>query len=448
MQLPFSFRGQIRPLAYAAASLTVFLSQHLVVWIAFQALGKRLPIDVEFCLVPLRKLAALPDPPSAVLLSALAYLVLAAWVLAALAFRRAANAAISEWIAAPAMAPFVQIPVILLLCCFPPRPTRLVPTTAGSDAIKPPWAAASQGAVVGIGLVLAAVATSTLVFGGYGFGLFVVSPFIIGALTAYFANRSGDIGGGRTAKLVVAATALGGIALIVAALEGAVCLVLAAPLGIGLALVGGESGRTAALHTRQTPRQTLSVVATLPVVFAIEALFPLSTNFDTVQSVAVAAPAGAVWQTLLHMGPIEAPPALPFRLGVAFPLGGDVIGEGVGATRRGEFSTGTARERVTEWVPNRKLTFVVVEDVPAMRELSPYDRVHAPHVVGYFRTTYTSFELAPRSDGKTLVIERTSHELQLDPVLYWLPLARWVVDANNARVLAHLRAQAENTIAR
>ena len=78
-----------------------------------------------------------------------------------------------------------------------------------------------------------------------------------------------------------------------------------------------------------------------------------------------------------------------------------------------------------------------------MREMSPYEHVHAPHAVGYFRTIATSFELVVRADGRTDVIERTSHELRLDPVLYWLPMARWIVHANNARVLAHIRHHAE-----
>ncbi len=89
---------------------------------------------------------------------------------------------------------------------------------------------------------------------------------------------------------------------------------------------------------------------------------------------------------------------------------------------------------------------MVVNDVPALRELSPYEHVHAPHAVGYFRTTLTSFELLPRPDGGTEIVERTAHELRLDPVLYWLPMARWIVDANNARVLAHIKRQAERSV--
>jgi hypothetical protein len=78
-----------------------------------------------------------------------------------------------------------------------------------------------------------------------------------------------------------------------------------------------------------------------------------------------------------------------------------------------------------------------------MRELSPYEHVHAPHVIGYFRTISSSFELLPRSDGGTDVVLRSSHELRLDPVSYWLPMARWIVRQNNVRVLQHIRSHAE-----
>jgi hypothetical protein len=124
-----------------------------------------------------------------------------------------------------------------------------------------------------------------------------------------------------------------------------------------------------------------------------------------------------------------------------------VIGEGMGSLRLGRFSTGTAREGVTEWVPNRKLAFTVLQDVPAVHEFSPYEHVHAPHVVGYFYTLDTSFELLPQQNGRTEVVERTSHSLKLEPALYWLPLPRWVVHPNNARVLAHIKHQAERRFA-
>jgi hypothetical protein len=110
------------------------------------------------------------------------------------------------------------------------------------------------------------------------------------------------------------------------------------------------------------------------------------------------------------------------------------------------FSTGIALERVSEWEPGRKLAFEVISEPPSMRELSPYTHVHAPHVEGYFRTTLTSFELVPLPGGGTRIVERTVHELRLDPVLYWLPMARWAVHENNLRVLDHIGRQSERSL--
>jgi uncharacterized membrane protein YhaH (DUF805 family) len=441
---PFSFEGSIRRPAYALTSLMTFFSQHLIVLAVARALARPLTIDAWFWIAPLRSLARLDRVPDLILVWALAYLLLSAWVLAALAFRRAADSGVGGWIAAYAIVPLVQIPVIAALSILPSRPQTEPATVVGrAPAAETGWMSAVQGMIAGMALTLFAVAVGALVFGAYGFGIFFVAPFVIGATTGYLVNRKSDMGGARTLGLVVGATALGGIALVAAALEGIVCIVLAAPLALLVAMVGGFLGRAIALRTRRSPMQTLSGVVLLPLVFALESALPATTTFHTYQTIRIAAPPETVWRAIVQMAPITEPPTLPFRLGVAYPLGGEIIGEGVGALRRGAFSTGVALERVAEWVPERKLSLVVLNDVPAMRELSPYRHVHAPHVVGYFQTTEVSFEIRPQANGDTVLVERSSHELKLEPVLYWLPLARWVVTENNARVLAHIRHQAE-----
>ncbi|MBA3516394.1 MAG: hypothetical protein H0T75_01795 [Rhizobiales bacterium] len=430
---------------YALGSLAAFFSQHVFLLAAFETQGIPLHPDWQFSLVPLRSLAT-HGQASGLLLLGFAYLLAVAWLLAALAFRRAADARINAWVAIAAIVPVAQIAVIALLSVVPSRvseaASEAAPATGASNARL---SAAVHGLVAGTGLTLLAVAVGTLVFGVYGFGLFVVSPLVVGAMTAFFANRNGDLGGGRTAKLVALATALGGISLVLTAVEGVVCIVLASPLGLGAALVGGLLGRAVALAGKRPAKQMLPAVGLLPVVFALESVLPATTTFDTHQTVVVDASPAVVWQSILRMDLTDEPPGLPFQLGVAYPLRGDVAGEGVGALRRGEFSTGTAVERVTEWVPEHKLAFVVVSDIPALRELSPYEHVHAPHAIGYFSTTYTSFELVDRGAGRTEVIERSAHRLDLDPVLYWLPMARWIVHQNNRRVLAHVKRQAERS---
>lgn len=442
MPFPIAFQGKLGRVPYALWSLAVFLSQHLITLIAFKLLGQPVPLDWHFIPLPMRSFVIQSIASDAILLAAFAYVLLVAWVLAALSFRRAADADVSGWLATFAIAPIIQIPVMASLCLLPPRPAgRLAPSSR--DASRTIWRAAIEGVVAGLGLTLSAVALSTLIFGSYGYGVFVVAPFVVGAATAYFANREKDLGASQTARLVLIAIQTGGIALLMTSLEGMICIITAAPLGIGMAHIGGLLGRSIARYSRPSVLQTFSGFGLLPLVFALEAAMPATTRFDTVASVEVDAPAGTVWSSVLRMDAIDAPPSLAARLGVAFPLGWEMIGAGVGASRLGVFSTGTAVERVTEWAPERKLSFVVLRDVPAMRELSPYEHVHAPHVIGYFQTISTSFELLDQGNGRTQLVVRTSHDLKLEPIFYWLPLARWVIRQNNDRVLMQIKLQSE-----
>lgn len=137
----------------------------------------------------------------------------------------------------------------------------------------------------------------------------------------------------------------------------------------------------------------------MPLILVSEALMPTTTRFGTQQTIEINAPPSVVWRSIVRMAMRDEPVALPYRLGLAYPLGGDVVG--------------------------------------------PYEHVHAPHVRGYFLTNLTSFELLPLPGERTQLVERTSHELKLEPILYWMPLARLVIDLNNDRVLRHIKRQAE-----
>lgn len=447
MHLPFSFTGRMPPLPYALWAFALFFNQHVIAFLVLLTQGRppmAITSDWQFYLMPLQMLARRNWASNLTLILALGWLLIVAWGLAALAFQRAADADITGWIAAFAVAPVVQLPVILVLSVMPSRAADR-DASLPIDVGVPDIATAAQGLAAGVALTVFAVAVGALLFGSYGFGIFVVSPFIIGATTGYFANRKTDVGASRTAKLVAGAILLGGVALVMAALEGIICIFMAAPLAVGTALVGGLLGRAIAVHSRRPPQHALSSLALLPLVFAAESLVPSTIHFDTRSTIQINAPPEAVWKLLVRTDLSEEPVALPFRFGVAYPVRGEVLGEGIGAIRLGEFSTGTVLERVTQWIPNRKLAFIMLDEVPAMRELSPYAHVHAPHVVGYFSTTDTSFELTPRAGGGTEIVERTSHELRLEPALYWLPFARWVVHENNARVLAHIQRQAERS---
>jgi hypothetical protein len=362
------------------------------------------------------------------------------WLLAVSAFRRARQANLTPGLAALAIAPVLQLLAIVWLSVAPPRPAP----EPGPFPTEIPLKAkvAVQGLLVAASLSVVAVFVSAVVLKVYGYGLFIAAPFVIGLTTAYLANRQGSIGLGKTWGVVVAGLGLGALALVGVALEGVICLALASPLILFMGFVGGLMGHAVALM-RRPGRTTLTSFAVMPLLLTGEVLLPPRGDFESVESVDVAATPAAVWDSVVHMGPIPDAPAVPFRWGLAYPMRGEIFGTGVGAVRRGVFSTGVAYERVTEWTPERKLSFVVLSDPPTMRELSPYAHVNAPHVNGYFRTLDARFTMTPLANGKTRLTLATHHELDLEPALYWMPIAQWATHTNKVRVLNHFRDQAE-----
>jgi hypothetical protein len=435
--LPGFGRG-IRPWTYPIAALAILLSQHAAVALAAMALGWPLQADAEFWLMPWRSLARIPGLSAGSAALAFAVGLAAAGLLASLSFGRARQSGQGFMLAAFAVVPVAQVVAVAVLAA--------LPVEAGDEPAPPDEganvAAIIEGLLAGLLLILFAVILSTLVFGSYGWGLFVLTPFLVGVTTGYLANRDGVIGLGRTNSLVLASTALGGLALIAFALEGLICIILAAPLAAGVAVVGGAIGRQLAIARRGGPTPLMSV-ALLPFVFALEAAMPPNIVIETRESIDVAAPPADVWRALTATDDIEPDAGLVFRLGLAYPLRSRILRGGVGGERIGIFSTGIARERITSWLPGRSLAFAVLSQPPAMAELSPYAEVHAPHVRGYFETVSTSFTLQPLPGGGTRLMASAGHVLRLDPVLYWEPVARWAIRQNVRRVLAHVRARAE-----
>jgi general stress protein CsbA len=298
------------------------------------------------------------------------------------------------------------------------------------------------GTLAGVLIILFAVLVSAVVFRAYGWGLFVLTPFVVGFTTGYLVNRRERQSMKTTNGLVLLSAALGCFGLILFALEGLICLILAAPLGAALAITGGALGRRAA-NIGTNPTGPLYCVALLPAMFAADALYPPAGTILTDESIVVEAPASRVWQVLTSDAPIQEPANLVGRLGLAYPQRAHLSGTGLGATRTGYFSTGEAREKVTAWQVDRRLGFMVLSQPPAMKEMSPYRRVNAPHIDGYFETGETEFELQPLNDQRTRLTVRAAHRLRIDPLIYWEPIARWAASSNSQRVLRDLKSKAE-----
>jgi len=433
-----SFEGEISPIAYAIVAPAVVLSQHAAVFAVHSTRGEPLAADAIFWLAPFTALARMPGLSAWEAAAAFAFGLIAAWILAVLSFRRASHAGAGFALTPLAATPTLQVVAVAALAL-----TRVRAPDAAADSEARRTAAAVTGGILsGVALIVFAVFVSALFFGAYGWGLFVLTPFLVGVTTAYLANRATPLRAGRTAALVLQAAALGCLSLILLAWEGLICVIIAAPLGALVAILGGLIGRLLA-RLRAGGSTPIMAVSTLPLVFALDAALPPSVMIESRDGIVISAPPADVWRALTTSDEIRPEAGFMFRLGLAYPVRARIVGAGVGGERRGEFSTGTARERITRWEPDRRLAFAVLSQPPVMAEFSPYEEVHAPHRQGYFETVSTEFSLQALPDGRTRLEVSAVHVLRLDPVPYWEPIARWAIAQNTARVLVHMRERAE-----
>ena len=236
-----------------------------------------------------------------------------------------------------------------------------------------------------------------LVFGSYGSGMFLASPFLVGAITGYLANRNGDIGVKPTGRLVGTTMLLGAITLLLVALEGLICIVMATPIVLPMALVGGRLGRACSPPDRDARQGRLCVaLRRCPSCSLWRKQAPAPSNTIRIpeqasRSARRRTPYGRFsLRTDLSQEPVSLP---SFASALRIPVRGEVLGRRVSEpSDLAKFSLELVRERVTEWAPNSRLAFVFSRTCRT-RELSPYAHVYAPHSTGYFRTTSTSFEL-------------------------------------------------------
>jgi uncharacterized membrane protein YhaH (DUF805 family) len=362
------------------------------------------------------------------------------WIGASLTLRRALDAGRSPWLVLLFFVPLVNYVTMLALSAAPSRPTpRRAPEVLEPASLR---AAVVSIVVVGaLGVVL--LVFCTVVFQGYGVALFLGTPFVMGMLSAFILNRHYPTTAGATMRVAVLTIAVGSLGLLLFMLEGLLCITMAVPIAVPLAMAGAVLGRVIALRRPPGAYACLAVLA-IPGLAMLEAGAPPPPLREVVSVVEVNAPPEAVWRHVVTFREIPEEPAWFFRAGIAYPVRAVIDGEGVGAQRRCEFSTGAFVEPITAWDAPRRLSFDVTAQPDAMREMSPYRSIRPPHLDGAFRAHRGEFRLIALPAGRTRLEGSTWYTLDLTPGIYWQWWADALVQAIHERVLVHVKRLAEN----
>lgn len=347
--------------------------------------------------------------------------------------------------------PYINLIFFLVLCVTPGRDQPREEFRAHLPAWKRLLAGRGKfaSALLGIsasvllGLCLSLLGTSIL--HNYGWGLFVGIPFMMGFFSSLFHSAVNPRSWRQCASVGLFSLFVVGASLFALAVEGVVCLAMAAPIAVLLVLLGATAGW---LVTRQQVVAETRLYAFSWIVFpgllAFEAGVPLPTTLRAISTECViAAPPSIVWKHVIEFSDLPPPQELIFSAGIAYPVRARLIGEGVGAVRHCEFSTGAFVEPITVWEENQHLAFDVLSQPPPLEEKSFYARIHPPHLDGFFQSRKGEFKLLSLENGDTLLRGTTWYEQKFWPQVYWRLWSDYLVHVIHERVLAQIKAESE-----
>src|SRR5689334_17549204 len=156
----------------------------------------------------------------------------------------------------------------------------------------------------------------------------------MGAVAGYIYNRHGRRE--RTASLGALTVFVAALAMLLFALEGAICIAMALPLALPLGALGAIAGQLIASEARESSPALLAALLSVSPLAALEKP-PLREVLSVIE---IDAPPERVWPHVVAFADLQEPPQWFFRLGIAYPKRASIEGNGKGAVRHCEFSTG------------------------------------------------------------------------------------------------------------
>ena len=281
-------------------------------------------------------------------------------------------------------------------------------------------------------------------FGDYGWLVFAYIPFILGFLPPYIIGRHKPLLLTDAYFYSFTTTFLAAFLLLVFALEGFICILMAAPIVLPIMFFSSYVAYRITKGSNHKP---------LPLTVFLLCVGLITTSFDSLSDgkqltqvathVTVNAPIEAVWDKVIAFPTIPEPEELMFRYGISYPIDAKIEGKGVGAIRYCNFSTGSFVEPITVWDEPNLLQFDVLAQPVPMKELNPFHEVQPPHLDGYFRSYHGEFKLTALADGATALVGTTWYAVDIHPRFYWNWWADAIIHRIHDRVLLHIKATCE-----
>jgi len=377
------------------------------------------------------------------------------WIGLVLTMQRLRDAGKPLWLTVLFFAPVVNLIFFAILSVVPSAADASQRREfADTDAMpQSAWGSAIMAVAVTSGFGVALAWFSITLLGAYGWTLFLALPFAMGYLSVWIYSFSRRRSWGEAVLVVTLTLAVVALGITAIAIEGLVCLLMAAPIAWILALLGG--GLAHVIHNKTydgLPHTNLMgiVVLAVPMLFGVEHVAPPPVpRFQVKTSIEIAAPPEIVWKRIIAFPQLPAAREWPFRLGIAYPLAATITGEGLTADRECHFSTGSFKEPILAWEPAKHFAFGVAQEPLLMRETSPYGNIEVRHLTDHdFQPERADFFLVPLAGGGTRLEGSTTYRNKMWPGEYWRLWTDAIIHNIHRRVFEHVKRLAEADVRR
>lgn len=376
------------------------------------------------------------------------------WFGTVLTIKRLRSLQFSGWLVLFFFIPLVNLLFFLILCLLPSPAQMRIKSPGGRlraamDRLIPESRVGSAALALLVNVVSGVCFTllSVQALKNYGWGLFVGMPFCLGLTSVLFYGYHGHRSWPQCMLVSLLSVGLVSVALLAVAVEGAVCLIMAAPLAAMLALVGGTIGYAIQFHPDRkdnAPAVFSALVLVLPLMIGLEhAQTPAPSLFEVRTSIDIKASPDKVWRNVVSFAQLPEPDEWLFKIGIAYPIRARIDGAGVGAVRHCVFSTGEFVEPIQVWDEPRLLKFSVTSNPAPMQEWTPYPQIHPAHLSGFLVSHGGQFRLIALPDGGTRLEGTTWYQHSLWPEPYWKVWSDFVIHTIHRRVLAHIQRLSE-----
>lgn len=307
-----------------------------------------------------------------------------------------------------------------------------------SDDSKRKWIS------IGVTVVISVLLTLWMIYGmgDYGISLFIFLPLLLGICPVVLYGLKKGVSKKQAWQIALLALGIYTGGLLLFAMEGMICIIMAAPLAVPLTWAGSVMGFSIVNKVpHQTPTALLIILGIIPTLAFVEKdlappLRPVVTSID------IEADLFTVWKNVVEFPQMEEPTEFIFKTGIAYPTHATIDRVGVGAVRNCNFTTGSFVEPITVWNEPHLLRFDVLEQPAPMKEISFWD-IDAPHLHDYFVSRQGQFKLTQLPNGNTRLEGTTWYYHNIRPAFYWQLWSDYIIHKIHLRVLEHIKKNAE-----